>query len=55
MTPEDFKLEQARHRRRLALMRMQGDLYRSENRAMWLWIISAGLGLVAIFMAISLS
>lgn len=47
----DHEAEQELHRRRLMLMRMQGDLYRSEMRMYLLWAAAATLGAVALILS----
>lgn len=44
----DEALAQARHDRRLQLMRMQGSINRQERRLTWLWIIAGVLGVLAL-------
>lgn len=40
---DDFEAEQARHKRRVMLMNMQGDCNRTERRMHLLWVIAAVL------------
>lgn len=47
----DHEAEQEVHRRRLMLMRMQGDVNRSETRLYLLWAIAITLGAVALILA----
>jgi hypothetical protein len=39
-----------RHRRRIALMRMQGDIDRQERRVHIMWAVAAVLGAVALLL-----
>ena len=47
-TDDDWAKEQARHQRRMQLMRMQGDCNRQERRMYIWWTIAAVLGALAL-------
>jgi hypothetical protein len=44
----DWAQEQARHQRRMQLMRMQGDCNRQERRMYIWWTVAAVLGVLAL-------
>ena len=48
--PDRFDIEQERHRRRLMLMRMQGDTNRLERRMHIMWAVAAVLGGLALIL-----
>lgn len=47
----DHEFEQERHRRRLMLMRMQGDVIRQERRMLRLWVFVITLAVLALLLA----
>lgn len=48
---KDHEREEELHRRRLMLMRMQGDINRRETRMYLLWAVAATLGAVALILS----
>lgn len=52
MTDEEFDARQAAHQRRLALMRIEGEINRQESHVYLMWVLSAVLGALAIAMMV---